>query len=93
MKRWAFFFLSVLSISAMAEHNTTIETDGNTTNKAQLQKHLQEELKREANFAKTQTFQMGDDYNLSEHQVDPKDVESVPVIEPEYDFNMDDVYD
>ena len=93
MKRWAFFLLTVLSVSAWAEHNATVEPENNTTDKVQLQKHVEEQLKREETFAKTQDFQMGEDYNLSEHQVDPKDLGSIPIIEPEYDFNMDDVYD
>ena len=92
MKKRVFFLATALSTSIWAEHNATVATDENTS-KAQLQKHLQEELRREENFAKTQAFQMGEDYNLSEHQVDPRDLESIPKIEPEYDFNMDDVYD
>ena len=92
MKKWLFFslFLGITSIVS-AENNAT--ADNNATTKAQLAKHVAEQLKREEHFAKTQSFAQGDDYNLSEHQVDPKDVETVPTIEPEYDFNMDDVYD
>jgi len=50
-------------------------------------------MKREAHYAKTQEFEQGDDYNLSEHQVDPNDVKNIHVDPPMYDFDMDDVYD
>ena len=56
------------------------------------QKNLQEQLEREKRYAKEQKFYQGKDYNLSEHKVDPKLVEKVPLIEPDYDFDITDVY-
>ena len=56
------------------------------------QKHLKEQMEREKRYAKEQKFYEGKEYNLSEHQVDPKLVEKVPVIEPDYDFDITDVY-
>ncbi len=95
MKKWGILLIFFgTSASVWADNNTSSpDADVNATTQAQLVKHVKEQLKREEHFAKTQSFAQGDDYNLSEHQVDPKDVESVPMIEPEYDFNMDDVYD
>ena len=55
-------------------------------------KNLQEQLEREKRYAKEQKFYQGEEYNLSEHKVDPKLVEKVPVIEPDYDFDITDVY-
>ena len=87
MKKWIVLGMAlIMTAASQAENNKT-------TTEVQLSKHVKEQLRREEYFAKTQSFAQGDDYNLSEHQVDPKDLESVPVIEPEYDFNMDDVYD
>jgi len=50
-------------------------------------------MKREEKFAKEQTFYQGDDYDLSYAEVNQDALDSVPLIEPDYDFNMDDVYD
>jgi hypothetical protein len=59
---------------------------------ALTQKHLQEQIEKEKRFAKEQKFYQGKEYNLSEEKVDPKDVDSIPMIEPENDFDMTDVY-
>jgi len=56
------------------------------------QKHIKEQLEREKKFAQEQKFYQGDEYDLSEEEVDPKDLETIPTIEPENDFDMTDVY-
>jgi len=56
------------------------------------QKHIKEQLEREKKFAKEQKFYQGDEYDLSEEEVDPKDLDTIPTIEPENDFDMTDVY-
>jgi len=95
MKKWVVLGIALsIAASLQAENNeTNTSATVNTTTKAQLSKHVEEQLKREETFAKTQEFKQGDDYNLTEHQVDPKDLENIKVLEPYYDFNMDDVYD
>jgi hypothetical protein len=55
-------------------------------------KHVKEQMEREKKFAKEQKFYQGDEYDFSAEKVDPKDVDSVPEIEPENDFDMTDVY-
>jgi len=96
MKKWAFpLIVSLIGFASAAETNATAEANtsaAGTTNPDQLAKHVQEQMKREEHFAKTQSFAQGDDYNLSEHQVDPKDLENVQVDPPMYDFDMNDVY-
>ena len=64
----------------------------NTTKKKLIQKHLKEQMKKEAKYAKEKMFYMGKDYNLTEHEVDPNSLKHIKTIEPEYDFDMDDVY-
>ncbi len=86
MKNWTFALLIALM-------STTLHAENNTTNPDQLAKHVKEQMKREEIFARTQEFKQGDDYNLTEHMVDPKDLESIQVDPPEYDFDMNDVYD
>ena len=56
------------------------------------QKHLKEQMQREKKYAHEQKFYQGKEYDLSEQKVDPKDLDSIPVIEPENDFDMTDVY-
>ncbi len=95
MKNWTFALLIALASTVLhAENNQSIAgIEDNITNPDQLAKHVKEQMKREETFARTQEFKQGDDYNLTEHQVDPKDLENIHVDPPEYDFNMDDVYD
>jgi len=55
-------------------------------------KNLLEQIKREEKYAKEQKFYQGKDYNLSAVEVNPNSLSSIKAIEPEYDFDMDDVY-
>jgi len=72
----------------------TKNKDTNLTKKQLAQKHLKEQMEREKKYAKEKAFYMGKDYNLSEHQVDPKSLKHIKTIEPDYDFDMDTgVYD
>jgi hypothetical protein len=57
-----------------------------------VQKHVQEQMQREQKYAKEQKFYQGKDYNLSAVEVDPSDLDAIPTIEPENDFDMSDVY-
>jgi len=72
--------------STKSEQNSTL--DSNST----LQKQIQKQIEKEKKYQQEQKFYMGDEYNLTEHQVDPKTVDKVPVIEPEYDFDITDLY-
>jgi len=88
-------FLSLLLIVALfgAEDNAT-KKDTNTTdiNNTELNKNLQKAIEKEKKYKKEQKFYLGKDYNLTEHEIDLKSLDKVPVIKPEYDFDMDDVY-
>jgi len=57
-----------------------------------VQKHIKEQMQREQKYAKEQKFYQGKDYNLSAVEVDPSDLDAIPTIEPENDFDMTDVY-
>ena len=65
--------------------------DANHT-KALLEQKVKEQMEREKKYAREQKFYQGEDYNLSEHEVDPKTLKDIPVIEPDYDFDITDVY-
>ena len=95
----ALFFSLLLTITLFsAEDNAskkdTNNTDANITDKnnTELNKNLQKAIEKEKKYKKEQKFYLGKDYNLSEHEIDLKSLDKVPVIEPEYDFDMDDVY-
>lgn len=60
--------------------------------KEELEKQIKAQMELEKKYAREQTFYKGKDYNLSEKQVDPKILKNVPKIEPDYDFDITDVY-
>jgi len=69
--------------------------DSNITKKNLLEQIKREEKyakEREEKYAKEQKFYQGKDYNLSAVEVNPNSLSSIKAIEPEYDFDMDDVY-
>ena len=62
--------------------------DSNKTKNTLANKHVQEQMKREEKYAKEQKFYQGSEYNLKDAEVDPESLDKIPVIEPEYDFDM-----
>jgi len=89
--------LASYAVNLSAENNATSEikvnADANSSSKSsRIEKKIQEQLEREKKYAKEKTFYQGSDYNLSAVEVDPESLSSVPVMEPQYDFDMDDVY-
>ena len=104
MKNIALLFCAALMCSYASETNTskTVDNasavekrekkeDANHT-KALLEQKVKEQMEREKKYAKEQKFYQGEEYNLSEHEVDPKTLKDIPVIEPDYDFDITDVY-
>jgi len=88
----------ILSISSLyAEGNTTKPQDTNMTkkdtNKSVLtQKQIEEQMKLEEKYAKEQKFYQGENYDLKSKEVNEKSLEKLPAIEPDYDFDITDVY-
>ena len=79
------------------EHNNSMRANKNADNNdsakaKRIEEQIQEQMKREKKYAKEQIFYQGSDYNLSAVEVDEKSLSSIPVIEPDYDFEIDDVY-
>ncbi len=80
------------------EHNNSgkIEqkTDTNKTlSKSKLtEQQIKEQMEREKKYAKEQKFYQGDEYDLKAVEINKKSLEHVPVIEPDYDFDITDVY-
>jgi len=85
-KIFLLFFISSIGVAAL---NAQSLSQKEAALKA---KHVKEQMEREKKFAKEQKFYQGKEYDLSAQKVDPKDLDSVPEIEPENDFDMTDVY-
>ena len=72
-----------------------VKKDTNKTVKTKeeiLKEELKKQMELEAKYAREQRFYQGKDYNLTEKQIDKKILKDVPVIEPDYDFDITDVY-
>ncbi len=54
---------------------------------------VKKQMELEKKYAKEQKFYQGDEYDLKRHEVNPESLSDVPVIKPEYDFDMTHVYD
>jgi len=87
-----------------SEHNTTgkpsqttkskvKKNDNNVTDKKKkLAEKIKKQMELEEKYAKEQRFYQGDEYDLKAHEVDPNSLPDVPVIEPDDDFDITDVY-
>ena len=70
-----------------SEHNST--KDENLTKEA-----IKKAMEKEKKYAKEQRFYKADEYDFIGAQVDPDSLDKIPVLEPDYDFDMDTgVYD
>jgi len=88
-------FIGVSSTMLNAEDNSSKKTatEHNKSTKTDIvKKQVQEQIEREKKYAKEQIFYQGNDYDLSHAEVNEKSLSSISVIEPDYDFNMDDAY-
>jgi len=79
-------------------HTTAADSkkDANTTKsekEKRMQKQIEAQMEKEKKYAKEKTFYQGPEYDLSAYEIDPKSLDNIEVVEPDYDFNMDDVYD
>ncbi len=88
---FSIFFLygSESNISSLKEQN---RSDLNLTKDKLIQEAILKQIKREKKYKEEQKFYMGSEYNLDEQKVDKKTLKHIKAIEPEYDFDMDDVY-
>jgi cell division protein FtsX len=74
------------NISHKKENNSTHNKDKKIADKIKKQMELEEK------YAKEQRFYQGDEYDLKAHEVDPNSLPDVPIIEPDDDFDITDVY-
>ena len=88
MKVILFMILTVLVSSLSA-------ADSNSTKKEDATKEaLKKAMKQEKKFAEEQKFYRADEYDFKGAEVDPKSLDKIKALEPDYDFDMDEgVYD
>jgi hypothetical protein len=92
MKKIVWIVFSLIFFLYAEGNSTDANITQDANNSQELQKNIQKAIEAEKKFKEEQKFYMGDDYNLTEHKVDPKSVDKVPLIEPEYDFDITDLY-
>ena len=78
--------LSSLSIASSSKKS-------NKERKSRIEKQIQKEIQKEKKYAREQTFYSAENYDFKSAQVNPDSLDSVPDLEPQYDFDMDSVYD
>jgi len=84
-------------LNKSAEHNTTLSKEKKESNRTQTssaltEKQIREQMERENKYAKEQKFYQGKEYDLKAVEVNPDSLDHIPVIEPDYDFDITDVY-
>ncbi len=73
----------------MASDSAKIDKD----KKARAEKQLKKEMENEKKYAKEQTFYSEENYDFKGAEVNKDSLDTVPKLEPQYDFDMDSVYD
>jgi len=76
------------AIKIIQDKNSTKKSNTTKKTKSKIEQNIQKEIEKEKKYKIEQKFYMGDDYNLSEHEVDPSSLDKIEAIEPEYDFEM-----
>ncbi len=88
-----FLTATLLSFSLLADTNTTQENNQTEMNSSKsLDKNLKKQIELEEKYKHEQKFYMGDDYDFKSKEIDPDSLKGLKVIEPEYDFDITDVY-
>ena len=77
-----FVILSLTFIQGYSSENNSTK-DENKTKEA-----IKKAMEKEKKYAKEKRFYNADEYDFKGAQVDPKTLEKIPVLEPDYDFDM-----
>ena len=77
-----FLILSFTTVLLYSSENNSTK-DENQTKEA-----IKKAMEKEKEYAKEQRFYNADEYDFKGAEVDPKTLEKIPVLEPDYDFDM-----
>lgn len=74
--------------------NTYLFANNAQTQDKRVKDNIKKQIELEEKYSKEQKFYQGKNYNLKQHEIDKKLVDSIPKQrEIDYDFDMNDVYD
>ena len=90
MKVWIKIVLLGATVVTLhgTDHNTTKEHNISTENN-KTQDAIQKAIELEKKYAKEKRFYQGSEYDLKSKEIDPETLKKIPVIKPDYDFDMD----
>ena len=84
-----FALLIVFNALLLASGNENSEAE----RKSRIDKQIEIEMEKEKKYSREQMFYSGENYDLKGAEVNQDSLLSVPVLEPQDDFDMDSVYD
>ena len=82
-------FVVIFNSLLLASNNGKTDSE----RKSRIEKQIQKEIDTEKKYSEEQTFYTEKDYDFKGAEVNPDSLSSVPTMEPQYDFDMNDVYD
>ena len=82
-------FMIIFNSLLMASDSAKSEKE----RKSRVEKQIKKEMENEKKYAKEQTFYSTENYDFKGAEVNKDSLDSVPELEPQYDFDMDSVYD
>ncbi len=86
-----YFLILVIIFNSLLMASDSAKSD--KERKARVEKQLKKEMENEKKYAKEQTFYSEKNYDFKGAEVNKDSLDSVPELEPQYDFDMDSVYD
>ena len=81
------YILSILILFSISTFADATKKDKRT------QEAIKKALENEKKFAEEQKFYQGSEYDLKSKEVNQDSLDSIHILVPENDFDMDDVYD
>ena len=85
------FLTFVIILNSLLMASSSAKSDKDRKNR--LEKQIKKEMENEKKYAKEQTFYSEENYDFKGAEVNKDSLDSVPKLEPQYDFDMDSVYD
>ena len=87
--KYILIFIIIFNSLLMASSSKESEKE----KKTRIEKQIKKEMENEKKYAREQTFYSEDNYDFKGAEVNKDSLDTVPKLEPQYDFDMDSVYD
>ncbi len=82
-------FLLFLNLSLLCANSNKKQSE----REKRIQKQIEKEIQTEKRYAKEQTFYTQENYDFKGAEVNKESLKSIQELEPQYDFDMDSVYE